>query len=54
MRPSNIDVMVDGPMLRTGLQGFHGGRIALPQQPTERPDPHRLALRFERFTKAAA
>ena len=45
---------IDGPMLRTGLQGFHGGRIALPQQPTERPDPHRLALRFERFTKAAA
>jgi putative restriction endonuclease len=45
---------IDGPMLRTGLQGFHGGRIALPRRPEDRPDPHRLELRFERFTRAAA
>lgn len=39
----------DGPMLREGIQSFHGKAIALPAAPTERPDPERLALRFERF-----
>ena len=34
---------IDGPMLRTGLQGFHGARIALPRRPEDRPDPHRLS-----------
>jgi putative restriction endonuclease len=43
----------DGPMLRTGLQGFHGRRIAMPHRPEDRPDPQRLELRFERFTAAA-
>ena len=44
-----------GPrLLRTGLQGFHGGRIAVPRRPEDRPDPHRLALRFGRFEKASA
>jgi hypothetical protein len=27
----------DGPMLRTGLQGFHGGAIAMPRRSEERP-----------------
>ena len=45
---------IDGPMLRTGLQAFHGGRIAVPRRPEDRPGPHRLALRFERFEKASA
>jgi putative restriction endonuclease len=45
---------IDGPMLRTGLQGFHGARIALPRRHDERPDPLRLETRFERFTRAAA
>jgi putative restriction endonuclease len=44
----------DGPMLRTGLQGFHGCHIALPRRPADRPDPQRLELRFRRFTSAAA
>ena len=44
----------DGPMLRTGLQGFHGEAIALPRQPQDRPDPARLLARFERFERAAA
>jgi putative restriction endonuclease len=44
----------DGPMLRTGLQGFHGEAIALPRQPEDRPDPARLLARFERFERAAA
>jgi putative restriction endonuclease len=45
---------IDGPMLRTGLQGFHGASIALPRRPEDRPDPARLETRFERFTRAAA
>jgi len=44
---------LDGPMLRTGLQGFHGGRIAMPRRPEDRPDPQRLELRFKRFEAAA-
>jgi putative restriction endonuclease len=44
----------DGPMLRTGLQGFHGQAIALPRRPEDRPDPVRLEVRFERFERAAA
>jgi putative restriction endonuclease len=44
---------IDGPMLRTGLQGFHGERIALPRRPADRPDPLRLETRFERFVRAA-
>jgi putative restriction endonuclease len=43
----------DGPMLRTGLQGFHGAAILQPRRAVERPDPERLAVRFERFRSAA-
>jgi putative restriction endonuclease len=39
----------DGPMLREGLQGFHGASIQLPQRRQDRPDPARLERRFERF-----
>lgn len=45
---------IDGPMLRTGLQGFHGASIALPRRPEDRPDPARLEARFEQFSRAAA
>jgi putative restriction endonuclease len=45
---------IDGPMLRTGLQGFHGEAIAVPRRPEDRPDPLRLESRFERFLDAAA
>ncbi len=41
-------------MLQTGLQGFHGARIAVPTRPEDRPDPVRLGARFERFLGAAA
>ncbi len=44
----------DGPMLRAGLQGFHGAAILQPRRPSERPDPGRLEVRFERFLAAAA
>ena len=45
---------IDGPMLRTGLQGFHGARIAVPRRPEDRPDAIRLETRFDRFVRAAA
>jgi putative restriction endonuclease len=45
---------VDGPMLKTGLQGFHGEHIQLPRRREERPDPTRLETRFERFARSAA
>lgn len=45
---------IDGPMLRTGLQGFHGALIALPRRPEDRPDRMRLGTRFDRFVRAAA
>lgn len=41
-------------MLREGLQGFHGRGILLPRREEERPDRTRLAVRFERFSDAAA
>lgn len=44
---------IDGPMLKNGLQVFHGARILQPVQPADRPDPDRLALRFEGFSTAA-
>ena len=44
---------VDGPMLTTGLQGFHGHPIALPRRPADRPDPVRLQTRFDQFVAAA-
>ena len=43
----------DGPMLREGLQGFHGAHILAPRRLNERPDPFRLEVRFRRFQDAA-
>lgn len=43
---------IDGPMLRTGLQGFHGAVILQPRRTDERPDPDLLALRFANFEAA--
>lgn len=44
----------DGPMLREGIQSFHGASIALPQRTHDRPDAGRLAARFEVFAAADA
>jgi putative restriction endonuclease len=44
---------IDGPMLKTGLQGFHGASILQPRAPEHRPDPERLAVRFAQFEAAA-
>ncbi len=43
---------VDGPMLRVGLQGFHGSAINQPRDRRDRPDPDRLQVRFETFAAA--
>jgi putative restriction endonuclease len=43
----------DGPMLRTGLQSFHGQGILLPRRIADHPDPERLEVRFARFRDAA-
>lgn len=42
----------DGPMLDL-LNGFHGAVIESPGRRAWRPDPERLAVRFERFQTAA-
>lgn len=47
-------VEVDGPMLRHGLQEFHDQPLrVLPGRVADRPDPERLAIRFERFLRAS-
>jgi putative restriction endonuclease len=43
----------DGPMLRSGLQGFHGAAILQPRRTVDRPDPERLEIRYERFREVA-
>jgi len=44
---------IDGPMLRIGLQGFHGSAITQPRDRRDRPDPERLQVRFEVFGATA-
>jgi putative restriction endonuclease len=41
----------DGPMLDL-LKGFHQQKIHLPSRRASRPDPERLAVRFDRFSAA--
>lgn len=43
----------DGPMLDL-LKGFHGASIQLPVKRSSRPDPERLARRYEEFLQASA
>jgi putative restriction endonuclease len=42
----------DGPMLRHGLQGFHGLAIHVPRPAELRPSGELLAMRYELFRKA--
>jgi len=45
---------VDGPMLRHGIQEFHGKTLmVLPRRRAERPDPSLLQERFEAFLNAS-
>lgn len=43
----------DGPMLELGLKALKGQLIRMPREELMKPDPDRLAIRFERFKKAA-
>ncbi len=44
---------VDGPMLRHGLQDFHGRTLmAVPSRALDRPDPERLEQRYAEFRAA--
>ena len=43
----------DGPMLRFGLQELQGTRIWVPRSAKLKPDPDRLARRFEEFHRRA-
>jgi len=43
----------DGPMLSQGLRGFNGGHILTPRRQQDRPEPERLAVRYDRFVAAA-
>lgn len=51
VRPSILDE-ADGPMLTVGLQQIHGQSIHLPTRVFQRPDPARLARRYEDFQNA--
>lgn len=44
---------IDGPMLKNGLQYFHGEKILFPRRIADHPDPERLRRRFEEFERAA-
>jgi putative restriction endonuclease len=43
----------DGPFLELGLKGIVGQVIDRPRRSEDHPDRARLAIRFERFKKAA-
>lgn len=44
----------DGPMLRHGLQGFHGQQLrSVPARRKDRPDPERLERRYMEFLQSA-
>jgi putative restriction endonuclease len=44
---------IDGPMLRHGLQGFHGAKLFVPRPEALRPNPRFLAERYEAFQAMA-
>ena len=48
------DILIehDGPMLKHGLQELNGSPLILPRHIHDRPDPDRLAERFEGFKSA--
>src|SRR5262249_17282323 len=43
----------DGPMLEEGLKAFAGRQVRPPRRERDKPDPDRLAQRFEEFRRAA-
>ena len=47
----NLLEEIDGPMLKHGLQEMHGQSLTVPRTHKQRPDPERLATRFQRFVE---
>lgn len=43
---------IDGPMLRHGLQGLHGGRLITPRAERDKPNRGFLEERYEQFRQA--
>ena len=41
--------IIDGPMLRHGLQEMHGRQLTLPRRRDDHPDPERIDLRYMDF-----
>ncbi|MFZ2501277.1 MAG: HNH endonuclease [Nocardioides sp.] len=53
IRPEVLEE-TDGPMLRHGIQEFHGKRLmVLPERRSQRPDPELLDARFQAFRDAS-
>ena len=50
-----LDVLeeVDGPMLKHGLQGFHGTSLLVPSRAAQKPDRAFLEERYARFRRAS-
>ena len=50
-----LDVLeeIDGPMLRHGLQGFHGSALLVPSREQLRPDRRFLEARYALFRRAS-
>jgi putative restriction endonuclease len=42
----------DGPMFEQGVKALVGRPVRLPARAEDRPDPNRLAVRFEQFRAA--
>lgn len=52
VRPA-ILAEVDGPMLRHGIQEMEGRQLQVPRAKSTRPDPERLAERYQQFRAAS-
>ena len=50
-----LDVLdeIDGPMLKHGLQGFHGTALHVPTRASQKPDRGFLEERYARFKRAS-
>ena len=50
-----LDVLeeIDGPMLKHGLQEFHGGSLLLPTREAHKPDRQFLEERYATFRRAS-
>ncbi|WP_218005732.1 HNH endonuclease [Actinomadura hibisca] len=46
---SDILLVVDGPMLKHGLQEMHDAHLSVPRRKVDRPNPEAIAKRYARF-----